>query len=151
MELVAKHQGSFLAMYRFVVGLLFACHGAATLFNVLGGPHGQVPSVGQWPGWWAALIQLIGGILVVVGLAARPAAVICSGCMAYAYFVVHQPQAVFPIQNGGELAALFCWAFLLIAVLGPGRWVLSALLRAPRTSTTGGDKRPHPHPAQPVP
>lgn len=126
-----------LALYRIVVGLLFACHGAATLFNVLGGPHGGPPAVGEWPGWWAALIQLVGGSLVLAGLLTRPAALVCSGSMAYAYFVVHQQQALWPIQNGGEAAAMFCWAFLLIAALGPGRWSLDAVL-ASRAPAGGG-------------
>ncbi|MFD1831218.1 DoxX family protein [Streptomyces desertarenae] len=117
-----------------VIGLLFACHGAATLFDVLGGPHGPPPVVGQWPGWWAAVIQLAGGTLVLLGLAARPAAILCSGSMAYAYFVHHQGDGLFPLENGGETAALYCWAFLLLAALGPGRWSLSALLgRTTRT------------------
>ncbi|WP_185068833.1 DoxX family protein [Nonomuraea jabiensis] len=132
MDLLDKNQGLFLALYRFVLGLLFACHGAATLFNVLGGPQGPAPSFGQWPGWWAAAIELVGGILVLLGLGARAAAVLCSGTMAYAYFVVHQPQALFPIENGGEKAVLFCWGFLLVAVLGPGRWALSTLLTPSR-------------------
>ncbi|MFJ3091450.1 DoxX family protein [Streptomyces sp. NPDC086838] len=117
-----------LGLYRIVVGFLFACHGAATLFGILGGPHGQAPATGQWPGWWAAVIQLTGGLLVALGAGTRPAALICSGSMAYAYFVQHQPHALFPIENGGEPATQFCWAFLLIAALGPGRWSLTALL-----------------------
>jgi putative oxidoreductase len=120
-----------LGLFRIVLGLLFACHGAATLFGVLGGPHGQAPSTGQWPGWWAAVIQLIGGSLVLLGLSARPAAILCSGSMAYAYFVHHQPDALFPLENGGEQAALYCWAFLLIAVLGPGRWTMTELTILP--------------------
>ncbi|TDD25512.1 DoxX family protein [Nonomuraea diastatica] len=132
MDSQIKNQGLFLALCRIVIGLLFACHGAATLFDVLGGPHGAVPGIGQWPDWWAAVIQLIGGVLVMLGLGARAAAVICSGSMAYAYFFVHQPQALLPIQNGGEKAALFCWGFLLVAVLGPGRWALSTLLAPSR-------------------
>ncbi|MEV4475812.1 DoxX family protein [Nonomuraea sp. NPDC049504] len=131
--LVNRQQDLFLALYRIVLGLLFACHGAATLFGVLGGPQGEAPAFAEWPGWWAALIELVAGGMVLLGVAARAAAVICSGTMAYAYFVVHQPQALFPIENGGEKAALFCWGFLLIAVLGPGRWALS-LLRAPQAS-----------------
>jgi putative oxidoreductase len=131
-DTLLKQQGIFLACYRFVIGLLFACHGAATLFNVLGGPQGPAPSFGQWPGWWAAVIELVAGTLVVLGVATRAAAVICSGTMAYAYFVVHQPQALFPIENGGEKAALFCWGFLLIAVFGPGRWALSTRLTPAR-------------------
>ncbi|MEW9550050.1 DoxX family protein [Nonomuraea sp. NPDC050783] len=138
MEALDKYQGHFLALYRLVIGLLFACHGAATLFNVLGGPQGQAPSFGQWPGWWAAVIELVAGGLVVLGVATRAAAVICSGTMAYAYFVVHQPQALFPIENGGEKAALFCWGFLLIAVLGPGRWTLPALRTSPASLAHDG-------------
>ena len=127
-----------LALYRVVVGLLFACHGAATLFDVLGGPaSGRVPAVGQWPNWWAAVIQLVAGGLVLLGLGTRPAAVLCSGSMAYAYFVHHQPEGLFPIENGGEAAAMFCWAFLLIAVLGPGSWALGNLFRRNRARHRG--------------
>ncbi|TXS48257.1 DoxX family protein [Streptomyces sp. t39] len=124
----ARYAPQALGLFRIVVGLLFACHGAATLFDVLGGPHGRAPSLGQWPGWWAAVIQLAGGSLVLIGLAARPAALLCSGSMAYAYFVHHQGDGLFPLENGGEPAALFCWAFLLIGALGPGRWSLAAHL-----------------------
>ncbi|MEU2612449.1 DoxX family protein [Micromonospora sp. NPDC007271] len=118
-------------MFRMVTGLLFLCHGAASLFGVLGGNSatGKAIPVGQWPGWWAALIQLACGALVLVGLLTRPAALLAAGSMAYAYFVVHQPHALLPLHNGGELAALFCWSFVLIAVLGPGTWALDALLR----------------------
>ncbi|MEU9298324.1 DoxX family protein [Streptomyces sp. NPDC048266] len=127
METSSRFQGLVLGLFRIVLGLLFACHGAATLFGVLGGGHGQPPSPGQWPGWWAAVIQLAGGTLVLLGLGTRPAAILCSGSMAYAYFVHHQPDGLFPLENGGETAALFCWAFLLIAALGPGGWSLTEL------------------------
>lgn len=116
-------------LFRVVVGLLFAIHGAASLFGVLGGAmgSGQSVPVGEWPSWWAALIQFVGGALVLLGLATRFAAVIASGSMAYAYFVYHQPEGLLPHENGGELAALFAWSFLLIAAVGPGRWALSSL------------------------
>lgn len=139
MEPTADNRELVLSLFRFVVGLLFACHGAATLFDVLGGPRGgRTPGFAQWPGWWAAVIQLLGGALVLLGLATRAAAVVCSGSMAYAYFTAHQPQGLFPIENGGEPAALFCWAFLLIAVLGPGRWALSELVTRPRAGARQG-------------
>ncbi|MEE1927097.1 DoxX family protein [Streptomyces sp. TRM 70351] len=128
-----------LALFRAVVGLLFACHGAATLFDVFGGAYGAPPAVGQWPGWWAAVIQLVGGGLVLLGVGARSAAVVCSGSMAYAYFVKHQPGALLPIENGGEAAALFCWCFLLVAALGPGRWTLDSLLTGPRRASARPD------------
>ncbi|RLV64309.1 integral membrane protein [Streptomyces sp. CBMAI 2042] len=127
----AKFEQPVLSLFRIVIGLLFACHGAVTLFGVLGGPHGQAPAAGQWPGWWAAVIQLIGGALVLIGLGTRTAALLCSGSMAYAYFVHHQPDGLFPMQNGGEGAVLFCWAFLLLAALGPGEWSVTALLNRP--------------------
>ncbi|MBQ0985225.1 DoxX family protein [Streptomyces sp. F63] len=126
-----RSSGHVLGLFRIVVGFLFACHGAATLFDVLGGPHsGVVPEVGAWPSWWAAAIQLVGGGLVMLGAWARSAATVCSGSMAYAYFVSHQGEALFPLQNGGEAAAMFCWAFLLIAVLGPGRLAVDSLFRS---------------------
>ncbi|MFE1321906.1 DoxX family protein [Kitasatospora phosalacinea] len=115
-----------IALHRAVVGLLFACHGAASLFGVLGGAHGGgTVAVGTWPGWYAAVIQLACGVLVVLGLGTRGAALVASGSMAYAYFTVHQENALFPLQNGGEPAVLFCWAFLLIAALGPGSFALT--------------------------
>ncbi|MGW4501159.1 DoxX family protein [Micromonospora sp. NPDC004336] len=128
--------GPALSLFRAVVGLLFLCHGLASLFGILGGNRGTGEAVplGEWPGWWAALIQAICGALVLVGLLTRPAAVLASGSMAYAYFVVHQPDALLPLRNGGELAVLFCWSFLLIAVFGPGAWAVDTALRARRAA-----------------
>jgi putative oxidoreductase len=118
------------ALFRVVMGLLFALHGASSLFGVFGGNRGSGRAVefASWPGWWAAAIQLTGGLLVMAGLGTRAVALLCSGSMAYAYFIVHQPIALLPLNNGGELAALFCWSFLLIAALRPGRWSVDALL-----------------------
>jgi putative oxidoreductase len=115
------------SLFRIVVSLLFVCHGAKSLFGVLGGGHTM--HVGAWPSWWAAMIELIAGALVFVGLFTLPAALLCSGTMAYAYFTVHAPKGLFPIENGGEAAAMFCWAFLIIAVVGAGPLSLDALLR----------------------
>ncbi|MER6593857.1 DoxX family protein [Micromonospora purpureochromogenes] len=125
-----RFNGPALSLFRMVIGLLFLCHGLSSLFGVLGGARGTGESlpVGQWPGWWAALIQAVCGALVLVGLLTRPAALLASGSMAYAYFVVHQPDGLLPIHNNGELAALFCWAFALVVVLGPGSWALDRLI-----------------------
>ncbi|MFD8011073.1 DoxX family protein [Streptomyces sp. NPDC058955] len=126
-----------LGLFRIVVGLLFACHGAASLFGVLGGAMGggTVPT-GTWPGWYAAVIQLVCGALVLVGLGTRGAAFIASGSMAYAYFWAHQSEALFPLQNGGESAALFSWAFALLIFTGPGGLALDALFG--RKGSQGG-------------
>jgi putative oxidoreductase len=130
MPVVGRFQGQIVSLYRIVIGLLFVCHGAASLFGVLGGAFGKGTPVafGSWPGWWAALIQLATGALVLVGLGTRAAALLASGSMAYAYFSVHIEHGLFPIQNGGELAALFCWSFLLIVVAGPGPWAIDAVI-----------------------
>ncbi|MFH9575463.1 DoxX family protein [Streptomyces sp. NPDC017454] len=124
-----------LGLFRIVVGLLFACHGAASLFGVLGGASGTGGTIesGTWPGWYAAVIQLVGGSLVMLGLGTRAAAIVSSGSMAYAYFAVHQPGALWPMENGGEASAMFCWAFLLLAFTGSGAFGLDRLF-ARRTS-----------------
>ncbi|GIH73179.1 DoxX family protein [Sphaerimonospora thailandensis] len=126
-----RHAGPVLSLFRIVTGLLFVCHGLSSVFNVFGGNQGSghaIP-IGTWPGWWAALIQVICGGLVLIGLFTRAGAFLSSGSMAYAYFVVHQPHAVLPLQNGGELPVVFCWSFFLLFVLGPGPWSLDALIR----------------------
>ncbi|MEU3063878.1 DoxX family protein [Streptomyces subrutilus] len=120
-----------LGLFRIVTGLLFACHGAASLFGILGGAHGggTVP-VGAWPGWYAAAIQLGAGVLVLLGLGTRSAAFVASGSMAYAYFSVHQSVSLWPLQNGGEASAMFCWAFLLLVFTGPGAFALDRVFGA---------------------
>lgn len=131
-----------LGLFRAVIGFLFACHGAASLFGVLGGAMGggTVPS-GTWPGWYAAVIQLVGGTLVALGLGTRIAALVASGSMAYAYFKVHQPESLFPLQNGGEASAVFCWAFLLLVFTGPGAVAVDRLFSS-RTGAAREDQRP---------
>lgn len=130
-----QFQPTVISLFRMVVSLLFACHGASTVLGAFGGPAGGAPAVGAWPGWWAGLIQLIGGILVFFAVGTRITALINSGSMAYAYFTVHQEHALWPIQNGGEPATMFCWSFLLIAILGPGAWTLRSLVRGRTPST----------------
>ncbi|GAA4911066.1 DoxX family protein [Streptomonospora salina] len=129
-------RGPVLALFRMVTGLLFLMHGASSLFGVFGGARGTGAAVefAVWPSWWAALIQLVCGALVLAGVFTRSGAVLASGSMAYAYFAVHQPQGLLPLTNGGELAAIYCWAFLLVAVLGPGAWSLESAVRRLRSA-----------------
>ncbi len=122
-------------LFRIVIGLLFTCHGLSSLFGMFGGKGGtgETIPVGTWPGWYAAVIQLVCGLLVMVGLVTRPAAILASGSMAYAYFVVHQQNGLMPIQNGGVTPALYAWTFLVIAAFGPGAWSVDELIAARRT------------------
>jgi putative oxidoreductase len=117
------HQDRIYALMRIVVGFLFLCHGLQKIFGVLGGSSGEMPPALRWS---AGGIELVGGALVMVGFLTSWAAFIASGTMAVAYFMVHQPQALFPIVNKGEMAALYCWVFLFIAARGPGIWSVDA-------------------------
>ena len=76
-----------------------------------------------------AILELVGGVLLVIGLFTRTTAFILSGMTAVAYFIAHAPRGFYPILNGGELAALYCFAFLYLAAAGPGPWSLDAALR----------------------
>ncbi len=128
--IAAKRNDLVLAAFRVVVSFLFGLHGLQGL-GFLGGIDGQGAAVpfGSWPGWYGSVIELVGAVLVLVGLAARPAAFVLSGVMAYAYFTVHQPEALLPLHNMGELAAVYSWVFLLLAVLGPGAFTVQRALR----------------------
>jgi putative oxidoreductase len=106
------------ALLRIVAGLLFACHGAQKLFGVLGGQ--QVTLVSQRG--LAGVIEFVGGLMIAAGAFTGMAAFIASGEMAVAYFRAHAPRGLFPIQNGGELAVLYCFLFLYIAARGNGIW-----------------------------
>ena len=110
------------ALFRIVAGFLFMFHGLQKLFGMFGGtvmPTGSMP-------WTAGVIELVGGVLLMIGLLTRLVAFICSGEMAAAYFLAHQPKGTWPIENGGELAALYCFAFLYIASRGAGIWSADA-------------------------
>jgi putative oxidoreductase len=114
------------ALFRIVAGFLFMFHGLQKLMGMFGGtvmPTGSMP-------WIAGVIELVGGILIMIGLLTKVAAFICSGEMAAAYFMVHQPKGTWPIENAGELAALYCFAFLYIAARGAGIWSADAVRRS---------------------
>jgi putative oxidoreductase len=72
--------------------------------------------------WTQGVIELVGGLLLAIGLFARPVAFILAGDMTVAYFMAHAPKSFFPLLNGGDAAILYCFIFLLFFVAGPGRW-----------------------------
>ena len=119
MNALKKLEPCIYAALRIVFGFLFACHGASKFFVIFGGhrPHDVL-------GWVGASIELFGGALIFLGLLTPLAGFISSGEMAVAYFMVHQPRAALPIQNGGELAVIYCFVALYIACHGAGKWAI---------------------------
>lgn len=120
-------------VFRVVIGFLFALHGTVKLFGFPAGA-GATVAFGAWPAWWAGLIEVVAGLLVMSGLFTRAAAFVASGTMAVAYFWRHQPDGLLPIQNEGESAALYAFAFLLLVFTGAGAWSVDRL----RASTSAG-------------
>jgi putative oxidoreductase len=116
------------ALFRIVFGFLFLFHGLQKLFGMFGGVGGQAVPLGSIFGA-AGVIELVCSVLIMLGLFTRIAAFIASGEMAAAYFIAHFPMGLVPLQNGGELAVLYCFAFLYIATRGPGMCSLDGLRR----------------------
>jgi len=111
------------AVLRIITGLLFFVHGSS---KILGIPVPPPPDAPILIIWVAGGIELVGGGFVAAGFMTRWAAFICSGLMAAAYWMAHGLKAVFPIENGGELAVVYCFLFLFIAARGPGKWSVDA-------------------------
>jgi len=111
----------FLALLRVIAALLFMSHGTMKL---LGFPASDFqPPLFSMLGLAGAL-EIVGGLLLVIGLFTRPVAFILSGMMAVAYFMAHAPQGFVPAQNGGEPAVLFCFIFLYLVFAGPGAFAV---------------------------
>ncbi|HMC57575.1 MAG TPA: DoxX family protein [Candidatus Solibacter sp.] len=115
---------------RVVAGLLFMLHGLQKVSGMFGGinGHGASPPVGS-EFWVAGVLEAVGGVAIVLGLFTRPVAFLLCGEMAVAYFRAHFPHAFWPIQNGGELAVLYCFIFLYLFAAGPGPFSLDRVLR----------------------
>jgi putative oxidoreductase len=131
-----------LGVFRLVVAFLFMAHGTQKLFGyppAEGMPTFPVDSLMGTAG----LIESVGGALILLGLFTRPVAFLLTAEMATAYVSQHLPQGVWPVLNGGELAGLYCVSFLFIAVAGPGRWSVDALLEAARLRRQSAGRRHH--------
>lgn len=128
-RLAAQWAPRLLSVLRIMAGLLFLQHATAKFF--------AFPHVPMFDGMVvlslmgvAGMLELVGGILLILGLFTRPAAFILAGEMAFAYFIAHAPRGFFPILNGGELAVLYCFVFLFLAAAGAGPWSLDARRRS---------------------
>lgn len=116
---LGKYSSYLYALLRIVAGLLFAMHGTQKLF---GWPGDNPPVELASMMGVAGIIELVGGVLIMIGLLTSWAAFIASGEMAVAYFMAHASQGGLPIENGGELSVLYCFLFLYIASRGSGVW-----------------------------
>lgn len=124
----------FLSVLRIVAGLLILQHGTQKILGFPPGGNGggfDVSSLSTLSGW-SGPIELVGGVLIILGLFSRPVAFILSGFTAVAYWMVHAPQGPYPISNGGELAALYCFVFLYLFFAGPGPISLDSTMRGRR-------------------
>lgn len=127
---LGKYWPEILSIVRIVIALLFLEHGSAKL---LGFPHPQNPAPAVMTLQWVqGLFELIGGLMLALGVFTRPVAFILAGDMAVAYFMAHAPRSFFPLLNGGDAAILYCFIFLLLLFAGPGRWSVDGRLFASR-------------------
>lgn len=119
---LSTYNPTALGVFRIVFGVLFLCHAGA---HLIGWPGGQAAAIGQWPYFYAGVIELVTGLLITIGLFTRIAAFIASGTMAVAFFLQHVPSGgIIPLNNGGEAAVLYCFAFLFLAFAGAGALAL---------------------------
>lgn len=127
MTFLRPWKDTLLSLLRIAAGLLILQHGTTKYLSIPPSDFsGASPAT---LGGAAGLIELVGGVLVALGLFTRPAAFILSGTMAVAYFMVHAPRDFYPMLNGGELAALYCFVFLYLASAGAGPISLDRMMR----------------------
>ena len=127
-ETCAAWSPRILSILRIMSGLLLLQHGTAKILGFPALPQFANVQIASMSGI-AGLIELIGGALLVLGLFTRPAAFVVSGMCAAAYFMAHASRSFYPIANGGELAALYCFVFFYLIFAGPGPWSVDSAIR----------------------
>lgn len=126
---LAEWEPCVLSVLRMVSGLIFLLHGTQ---KHLGMPATERVVEPFGLSWTAGVIEIICGTLLLVGFQTRAAAFVSSGLMAFAYWIAHAPRDVFPTNNGGDAAILYCFVFLYIVFAGPGPWSVDAMLEKSR-------------------
>jgi putative oxidoreductase len=122
-----RHRPTALAGLRIITGLMFMQHGTQKIFSFPAEAMGPFQLMSQMG--IGGVLELVGGALIVLGLFTRPVAFLLSGMMAVAYFQFHaMAGGLFPMVNGGELAALYCWVFLYLVFAGPGAFSVDGIL-----------------------
>jgi putative oxidoreductase len=122
--ILTSWQPRILSVLRIMTGLLFLQHGLVKMFSFPMAFPGKIELFSRL--WFAGAIEVVGGILLVIGLFTRWTAFVCAGLAAFAYFLGHAPKSFYPIQNGGNLAILYCFVFFYLVFAGPGPWSLDA-------------------------
>jgi putative oxidoreductase len=125
LDFLNKYAPQAIALLRIVTGLQFLEHGTSKILHFpLVAQFAQVTPL-EWPDGIAGVLEIVLGVLIIIGLFSRIAAFIASGEMAFAYFMAHAPRGFFPLLNGGDTAVCFCFIFLALACAGPGSWALN--------------------------
>ena len=135
MDFLRPYTSHLLTVLRIFSGLMLLEHGTSKYLNFPVGPANNASI--HTMGGAAGVLELIGGILLIVGLFTRPVAFILSGMTAVAYFYAHFPRGFFPILNGGELAALYCFVLLYIAAAGGGAWSIDKTFLGKKSFSEG--------------
>ncbi|MBB5745385.1 DoxX family protein [Brevundimonas variabilis] len=130
MDFLAPHASRVLSLLRVIAGLMFVQHGTQKIFGFPQAANGLFELMSQMG--VGGVLELVGGMLIVVGLFTRPVAFVLSGMMAVAYFQFHAGSSLYPLVNGGELAALYCFVFLYLSFAGPGAWALDTMPKGRR-------------------
>ena len=131
--LEAEWAPRLLGILRIVAAILFIEHGTQKLFGFPASSHGAPEAFTLL--WFAAILETVGGFLILIGLFTRPVAFILSGQMAVAYWTAHAPQSSFPAINGGDAAILFCFLFLYLVAAGPGAFGIDGLRDGNRSAS----------------
>lgn len=124
-QLSATWSPRILSVMRIVTGFLFMQHGGKKMFGFPAPARAEFDFFSM--SGIAGTLELFGGFLIVIGLFTRPTAFVLSGLMAFAYFIAHAPQGFWPILNGGELAAMYCFVFLYLSIAGAGEWSIDKI------------------------
>ncbi|MDQ3322669.1 MAG: DoxX family protein [Acidobacteriota bacterium] len=132
---LGKYSPYIYALLRIIAGFLLVWHGSQKL---LGYPAPKAPRALDAMMGVAGAIELVGGLMIMLGLFASVAAFLASGFLAVAYFMAHAPRGFLPLVNGGELAVLYCFVFLYIAARGSGALSIDSLIRGNRAQTYNG-------------
>lgn len=117
-----------LSVLRIVSALIFIAHGTTKLFGFPATEMFAEPPAPMTLMWFGGTLEAGGGALLLLGLFTRPVAFVLSGMMAVAYWMFHAPASIYPVQNGGDAAILYCFIFLYIAAAGPGAWALDNII-----------------------